>query len=219
MAYAKQNKGENYTGTDWQFYKFGPWSQNVNARIEPTLAAIGAYKKTFPSKYGNKEDCIRWQMTNDFLLDEIERKMPLSIISCLQKDIHKFGQDTSSLLHYVYQTSPMLLAAPNELLDFSHLKTFKKSTKRDICETKTLSVKKKKKLKEKIRTLRSLSSKKLEDRRKNSLVKPPMIPRYDDVYIEGLKWLDSLAGSKINEGEKDAVFSNSIWKSPARSGK
>jgi len=43
---------------------------------------------------------------------------------------------------------------------------------------------------------------------KNSLVTPPISPRYDEVYFEGLKWLDSLAGEKIQEGEKDVSFSD-----------
>ncbi len=48
LAYAERNDGETYTGIDWRFYNFGPWSQTVNERIEPALTAIGATKKTFP---------------------------------------------------------------------------------------------------------------------------------------------------------------------------
>ena len=43
-----------------------------------------------------------------------------------------------------------------------------------------------------MRYLRSLSSKKLADKRKAALVKPPITLRYDNVYFEGLKWLDTL---------------------------
>ena len=62
------------------------------------------------------------------------------------------------------------------------------------------------------------SAEKLAAKRKRRLVKPPISSRYDDVYFEGLEWLDSLAGAKMPEGEKEAVFSDSIWKSPARAG-
>jgi len=218
LAYAEQNRGETFTGIDWKFYKFGPWSQAVNARIEPALTALGADKKTFPSNFGDKDDWVRWQITDDSLLDDIERELPFSITSRLKRDIHKFGQDTPSLLSYIYRTSPMLLAAPNDLLDFSHLKTSENSRIRLQGNTEPLSKKKGKQLKEKMRDLRSLSSKKLADKRKVALVKPPTTPRYDDVYFEGLEWLDTLAGAKITEGEKEAVFSDLIWKSPARRG-
>jgi hypothetical protein len=39
LAYAEANRGKTFTGIDWQFYKFGPWSQTVNDRIEPALVA------------------------------------------------------------------------------------------------------------------------------------------------------------------------------------
>jgi hypothetical protein len=41
-------------------------------------------------------------------------------------------------------------------------------------------------------------------------------PRYDDVFQEGLKWLDSLAGEPLESQEGDLTFSEEIWKSPAR---
>ena len=217
LAYAGRNNGETFTGIDWQFYKFGPWSQTVNARIEPALAALGANKKTFPSDF-DADDWVRWQITNDLLLDDKKRKLPLIIKSCLQKDIHEFGQDTPSLLSYVYSTSPMLLAAPNDILDFSHLRTPENRRMSPQDNIEPLSKRKEKKLKEKMRDLKSLAKKKLADKRKVALVKPPRAPRYDDLYFEGLDWLDTLAGPKITEGEKEAVFSDSIWKSPARRG-
>ncbi len=64
--------------------------------------------------------------------------------------------------------------------------------------------------------LRSKSIEKLAVKRKKRLVAPLVTPRYDNVYLEGLEWLDSLAGEKITLGEKNAVFSDSIWKSPSR---
>lgn len=45
LFHATKNEGATYTGTEWKFYKFGPWSQSVNERIEPALNAIYADKK------------------------------------------------------------------------------------------------------------------------------------------------------------------------------
>lgn len=42
-------------------------------------------------------------------------------------------------------------------------------------------------------------------------------PRYDEVYFEGLKLLDELAGPPPSPMEAEAQFSDDIWKSPTRS--
>ena len=221
LAYAEANRGKTFTGIDWQFYKFGPWSQTVNARIEPALTALGANKKTFPSNFEDKDDWVRWQITDDFLLQEIEKKLPLAIITCLKRDIHRFGQDTPSLLSHVYRTSPMLSAAPNENLDFTHLNQTSKNIDRPSpLKRENLTARKKKKFKKGILKLREKNAKRQSTkRRKTKLVNPVTSPRYDDVYYDGLKWLDSLAGPPIAEGKKEAIFSNSVWKSSTRKGK
>jgi hypothetical protein len=36
LAYAEHNYGETFTGIDWQFYKFGPWSQTCKQGLEST---------------------------------------------------------------------------------------------------------------------------------------------------------------------------------------
>jgi len=218
LVYAKGNDGNTFTGVKWQFYKFGPWAQEVNQRIEPALLCIDTDKKIFPSNYGDKEEWVRWKAIDDSPIIDLERELPFVITSNIRKFVHKFGQATPDLLAYVYSTEPMLAAAPNEYLDFLSLFP-KKEVHTPIKEHRTLlSKRKQKQLKEKMRVLRSLSKEKLADKRKNTLIKPPIVPRYDDVYFEGIEWLDSLAGTQIDEGEKEAVFSNSIWKSPARRG-
>jgi hypothetical protein len=79
-----------------------------------------------------------------------------------------------------------------------------------------LSEKKKKKLKERMQALRekykSRKPKELE------LVQPVKNPRYDEIYEEGIAWLDDLAGQKLTLGEKVAEFSDEVWKSSTRKG-
>ena len=41
-------------------------------------------------------------------------------------------------------------------------------------------------------------------------------PRYDEVFIEGVRLLDELAGPPPSPLEAEAVFSADIWKSPTR---
>jgi hypothetical protein len=59
LEFARRNNGQTFTSTKWQFYNFGPWSQDVRARIEPALKAVMAEKYVFESQFGDNNDCIR----------------------------------------------------------------------------------------------------------------------------------------------------------------
>ena len=52
----------------------------------------------------------------------------------------------------------------------------------------------------------------------SKLIKPVKNPRYDDVYHEGIAWLDNLAGPQFAEGEYTVEFSDEVWKSATRKG-
>lgn len=218
LDYAASHNGETFTGVKWQFYKFGPWAQEVNSRIEPALSCINANKKIFQSDYEDKDEWVRWSATDDSFRNELEKELPFVIKSTLRRDVHRFGKATAELLSYVYLTKPMLCAAPREFLDFSNLMTPTKDLSNMQSNGEILNSKKQKTLKANLRNLRTQNAERLSVKRKDSLVKPPISPRYDEVYFEGLKWLDSLAGEKIQEGEKDVSFSDSVWKSPSRCG-
>jgi len=54
---------------------------------------------------------------------------------------------------------------------------------------------------------------------KPKLIGPPQAPRFDEVFEQGLDWLDELAGSpKLEAGELTAEFSDDVWKSSSRKG-
>lgn len=218
LAYAQHNEGKTFTGIGWQFYKFGPWSQAVNERIEPALLTIGADKKTFPSNYEDKDDWIRWSLRDERLLQEKEWKLPTDITMYLKRYVHRFGKDTFSLLDYVYSTRPMLSAAPNDYLDFSLAVEGASSAESEPQQLRidNLSAKKKKKFKERMRVLQEKY--KSRGPKELRLVNPVKNPRYDEIYEEGIAWLDDLAGQQLTPGEKVAEFSDEVWKSPARKG-
>ncbi len=215
--HAQKNEGATYTGINWQFYKFGPWSQSVNERIEPALTAIGADKKSFPSDYEEKEEWFRWSMRDDQLLRDKERHIPPAIKLHLRRDILKFGKDTQSLLHYVYSTKPMLSAAPNELLDFTvaYAPSVKEPDAQPL-KMDSLSNRKKKKFEQRMRELRERY--KNRQRKERKLINPVTTPQYDGAYFEIITWLDSLAGEPFSEAEYIAEFSEEAWKSSARKG-
>lgn len=218
LFYARRNDGETYTGIDWQFYKFGPWSQIVNARVEPALVAIQANKKQFSSDYGDKDDWVRWDLRDDRLLREKEKELPVVIPMYLKKEIHKYGKDTPSLLDYVYKTKPMLASAPNERLDFSlAVDNSREDAKEPVpLRMESLSNKKKKLFKQKMSTLREMQRK--HKSRPPNLINPVTNSRYDEVYSEGISWLESLSGEEFVTSEKVVEFSGDVWYSSARKG-
>ncbi len=217
LAYAREHVGETYTGVEWKFYKFGPWSQSVHQRIEPALLAIHADKKHFPSAYGDKDEWVRWMASDDMFLRGLERKLPTVVVSSVRRHVHAFGQATPELLAYVYNTKPMRQAAPNEFLNFQcTVEHSQHDCPAMQDDRKLLSKKQQVNLKKKMAALREKSLEKFADKKKQQLVNPLISPRYDDVYLEGLEWLDSLAGVSMTMGEQDVFFTDSIWKSPSR---
>ncbi len=216
LAYAEEHDGQTFTGVNWQFYKFGPWANAVYQRIEPSLTEIGAAKKILPSDFDDRDEWVRWRALDDKPEKLLERELPIIVTSSIRRNVHQFGKDTPELLAYVYSTPPMRAAAPNEYLDFSHLREIIRNSTQPEQHIERKSKKKKKMFKKKMDDLKVLAAKKLAAKRRRTLVSPIVKPRFDDVYFEGLAWLDSLAGKKIAEGEKEAVFSDSIWKSSAR---
>ena len=217
LFHATKNEGATYTGIAWKFYKFGPWSQLVNERIVPALSAIHADKKSFQSDYEEEQEWFRWYLRDEHLLNEKERQLPITITLNLRRDIPKFGKDTQSLLHYVYSTKPMLSAAPNEILDFSVAYDAPvKEPEPQPLRMDNLSNKKRKEFGKRMSELRERY--KNRQREEHKLINPVTTPRYDDVYHQGIAWLDGLAGEPFFEGEYIAEFSDEVWNSDARKG-
>ncbi|MGA3085722.1 MAG: hypothetical protein ABSE95_13150 [Thermodesulfobacteriota bacterium] len=220
LAFAEKHGGETFTGTPWRFHHFGPWSPDVFNRIGPIVQAVGAQERSI-STPKLEEDITRFSLVDEDLFEQLERELPLILTINVKRLIHLFGDDTTSLLHHVYRTRPMLEAAPEEFLTFK-VETLEEESQSEVLskasDVMTLyqtSSKKKRKadmnnLKEKIQA--KLTEKKLQ-KQQIVMSKPP---RYDDVFFEGVKWLDSLAGEPIQEQEGEISFSEDIWKSPAR---
>lgn len=217
LFHAQKNGGVTYTGIEWRFHKFGPWSEEVCARIEPALSAINATKKSFPSDYEEDQDWIRWSLRDEKLLEDRAQQLPFSVRVPLRPAVREFGGDRSLLLDHVYKTMPMLCAAPGEQLDFSVAQDVSsEGPTSGPLKMDSLSKKKKKLLGQRLRKLGEEYKKRR--RKEPALVNPAPSPRYDDVYFEGLAWLDSLAGPPLSEGVYEVEFSDEVWKSAARKG-
>ncbi len=220
LAFAEKHSGETFTGIPWRFHHFGPWSPDVFNRIAPVVQEVGAQERSISSPK-LEEDIKRFSLVDEDLFEQLDRELPLILTLTIKRLIHLFGDDTTSLLHHVYRTKPMLEAAPGEQLFFK-IETFEEeehpevlSKVSDVVELyRTPSTKKRKAdmkaFKEQIQA--KLAEKKLQ----KAQIKYSEPPRYDDVFFEGVKWLDSLAGDPVKEQEGEISFSEDIWKSPAR---
>ena len=218
LFHARRHDGATFTGAEWSFYKFGPWSQPVHERIEPALGEIGAEKRVFASDHEDRQDWVRWYLSDDALLREMEDRLPLEITLGLKRDVRRFGQDTQDLLHYVYSTEPMLSAAPNEPLDFTDVRRDapRDATPRQPLRMDSLSNMGKKRFRERMKALRTKYRNR--ERKDPKMVNPAKDARYDDVYAEGMKWLDGLAGEPFREEEHVVRFSDEVWRSSTREG-
>lgn len=217
LAYAERNNGQTFTGVQWQFYKFGPWSQTVNSRIAPALTMLGADEQKFPSDYGDREDWVRWCLRDEARLREWEKTVPPVIAMALPRLVHRFLKDTPSLLDHVYRTQPMLTAAPGEYLDFTPTERRETQKTQDTkLRMDSISEKQRKRYRDRVRELQLELKKRTEER--SALVNPMADARYDEVFQKGIQWLDSLAGEPIAQQEHVAEFSGDVWKSAARKG-
>lgn len=216
LYYARRNQGETFTGADWRFYNFGPWSPVVYEQIEPALLAINADKKVMDGDYGEKQEWVRYWFRDEQLLSDKERQLPPEIKLHLRREIHKYGSDTTTLLDYIYKTKPMISAAPNEYLDFLVAIDDSSPIESQALRIDNASNKKKKKFKVGMQKIQqSYNDKKASKGKLVPLVKEPV---FDEIYDEGVAWLNQLAGPEITPGEKSAHFSDEVWKSSTRKG-
>lgn len=218
LAYAEEHPKETFTSAPWRFFHYGPWAQEVYARIEPTMADVGARRHIFTSQFD--KDAVRFELTDESQRQAIEKQLPFEVERAIRNAVHEYGQATSDLLHFVYRTWPMLHAAPNELLsfDFPIREPVEKPTgSQQQIEESQLSKTARRKREEKIQVAREQIRMTIERRRlTRKRIPPPITPRYDDVYFEGAKMLDDIGGSPVEPIEGEIEITDEIWKSPFR---
>lgn len=213
LAYAARNNGATFTGADWRFYKFGPWSSPVHERIRPAIGRLHVNERTFGFEREDGEDGqgVRWRLADDpeQVIADVERKLPGMLTSAVRKAVRDFGDDTSELLHHVYRTPPMLHAAPNEPLEFVHAVPEPAPV---FEEPPELTPKQQRKMREKMRALKE----RLAAQPGPRYVKADPSPVYDDIFKSGVAALNRDAGDELMSAEGVVTFSADIWKSKTR---
>ena len=209
LAFAERNSGETYTRIPWRFFHFGPWAGEVNDRIKVVTNQVDVVEQTFESKYG--DDRTMWSMNDEEAFERVEQSLHVHVSLTVKRMVQKFGHDTVGLLHFVYLTPPMLRASPGETLDF-HV-----APPEGVAEPvrrPPMSERQRKKRAERIREGRELLKKKLEAPVTATMVTPQ--PRYDEVFDQGVAWLEALAGEPLSVRAGEVLVDESVWKSPAR---
>lgn len=193
LAYAKQNEGRTFSEAGWRFFHFGPWCAEVQNRIRPAVQHAEAIVKTYSS--AQEKDIERYVLRNRPLLQDIERQLPLMVFLAIKRAVHRFSNDTPRLLHYVYQTPPMLNAAPREALNFRYaVPEDTASEEMSAPPEEKISVKEQKRRHAKLEDKRVRFADRVRQIREREPASPKRLPRYDDTFFEGIEWLDSLAG-------------------------
>lgn len=214
LAHAEGHDGETFTGAPWRFYHFGPWSSEVFERIEPALNSVSVHSKRIPSRYA--DDFVRYSLDRpdaERVRSRFEGSLPMAVQSRIASAVHEFGSDTASLLRAVYLTKPMVNAAPEESLDFA---TVVREPKVEyVAESKTMTSRQRRERKAHIEQIRAEVQKRLSAKVAPARSAAPA-PRYDDVFQNGVEWLDRLAGDGVPEASGELNVASDIWKSDAR---
>lgn len=214
VAYAQAHGGETYTGAAWKFHHFGPWSVEVFRRIEPATVSIGATERAFASRY--QEDAKRWSLRDPGKLESLEARIPWEVTRILRRAVHEFGSDTKNLLHHVYQTDPMLKATPGAPLSFRPARPEREAVPL-VAPPASAGPEPGRLSKTAVKKLKARIADRLREKREQRVpsLEPP--PRYDEVFLDGQDWLDSLSELESIEGSQGQLhFSDEIWTSPAR---
>lgn len=132
---------------------------------------------------------------------ESERALPSVIIFRLAGAVHEFGSDTASLLRAVYETLPMLNAAPEEALDMGTV-VREATAEYEVHANKAMTKSQRRDRQRRLSEIRAEVQARLARHAQIPLADQPT-PRCDDVFAAGVQWLDSLAGepAPVGEGE------------------
>ena len=217
LAFAERHQGETFSGTEWQFFHFGPWSGAVLDLLEPSLTRVGATVRHFSSKYS--DDHVRYGLDRsdaEALSRRLERELPGEVTYAVSRAVQEHGSDTADLLRHVYLTAPMLAAKPQQFLDFrTVVRSADHEPHFEPMQPAQLSAKERRRRRGLLEEARVEIQKRLSGSAARR-VAPDPAPRYDDVFFEGSAMLDRTAGEHVGASQGEVQFDDSIWLSSQR---
>lgn len=105
-------------------------------------------------------------------------------------------------------------AAPEETLDFSTV-VRESIVEYQVADATPSTQSQRRQKQQRLAEMRAEMQSRLARHRGTAVLLQPA-PRYDDVFAEGVQWLDGLAGNSVPEGAGDLSVGDDIWKSEAR---
>lgn len=212
LKYAQAHSGSTFTGIRWKFLHFGPYAQAAQTAIPVLMNAIRADERRIADNQ-HEHEYVRWYAKDERRLQELERRLDVASAADLKRNVRSFGGDKEPLLRLVYATDPMRRAAPGEELQFG---APVQSEDDSMSVIPRISPKRLKLLKERLRELRERRSTRPAERAIRLEVSPSLL---DDVYANGMDWLDSAAALGEDEFPPEGTleFDDNLWKSKFRS--
>ena len=135
----------------------------------------------------------------------------------MNRSVREFGNDTQSLLGFVYRTRPMLRAAPGENLDFNAVVAEVGPQPGRVGEPEAQYTKKaEKRRRVALEELRSRIQQRLRERLGRVTVAANPAPRYDEVSRRANASSEDIAGEALADGEIEGRLSDDIWHSRGR---
>lgn len=207
LAYGERNDGKSYSEAEWTFYKFGPWSLELYQQLPRAAEVAGAAARHFQGTFS--EDAVRWRQQAPANLANLEPHLPSAVARAIRWSVQEYHNDTSSLLHHVYRTAPMLTAAPGETLTFQVKEEESQQAPITSPDLPEISKTQLRKLKDRVQSHLAKEAK-----------KKTVVPKvtYDADYFEILDLLDREVGDALEQTEGVLEFSADVWKSESRRG-
>lgn len=121
LYHARLRNGQTLTGWPWAFVHYGPYCSEAYAAMEEAVTYGFVEENYYDSKYEGRDKFRLLSIDREERDEEpaLAEELHIGITAPLQQIIRKYGDDTASLLDYVYyDTEPMRDARPYQRLDF-----------------------------------------------------------------------------------------------------
>jgi hypothetical protein len=219
LAFARTHQGETFTGARWVFLHYGPYSREVHDRVPEAAKVIGAEARGRHGPDGT--EFTRYKGGDETLAERLRDQLPAEVASAVRWGVQEHGGDMPSLLEDVYRTEPMLRAAPGETFDFAPPKggtVSDESSEAPVTAAEKPKAPWKVRMEERERKAQILAEvqRRLRARAERKRPGTGPSPRYDDLFAEGVRVMDTHAGDPVPLGPGEAIFSDSVWRSTSR---